>query len=309
MSNKDDKKQPKLKPAKSYASVEKKIQKVTGQMQDIRPFISTTLVKGAQAPDAVQEPKIEEDMDIVIPVVQPSADLPEIPRAADMPEEMSGRSLGDIDSNDFQTYLEVSLNKVLDNRAKAEREAIEKKIREYEAEGKEFLTPENICLRAAGYIKVITEDYNLYREQKNAIAKEQAEVKATVAQQAQTASRLETVIGRIEDVQGVKAPRRPPFPSWACLTYLFWHWPMYGFARMWQSKYFRRFCFLIATFVIIIEFCFICLLGSENSTLKYNPKSMSPSATGRMLWTTLLPSTASIMWICSLRMWTSIVRR
>ena len=92
----------------------------------------------------------------------------------------------------------------------------------------------------------ILNGYNLYKKHESAIDKQQSKSKEIADTQNETVKRLETVIGRIEDVQGVKAPKRPPFPSWACLAYLFWHWPMYGFAFLWQSKYFRRYCFLTA---------------------------------------------------------------
>lgn len=60
-----------------------------------------------------------------------------------------------------------------------------------------------------------------------------------------------------------------------CLTYLFWHWPMYAFSYCWLSKYFRRFCFLVAFFVMILEFCLIVLLSVDNRSyhhdrMKYN---------------------------------------
>lgn len=93
-----------------------------------------------------------------------------------------------------------------------------------------FTTEEAKCVELAAdenrmsdseYMNIISSDFNLYREQKNAVAKEQEQTLKIVAQQAETAKRLETVIGRIEDVQGVKAPKRPPFPSWAYLVYLF----------------------------------------------------------------------------------------
>ena len=109
--------------------------------------------------------------------------------------------------------------------------------------------------------------YNLYKKHESAIDKQQTKSKEIADTQNETVKRLETVIGRIEDVQGVKAPKRPPFPSWACLAYLFWHWPMYGFAYLWQSKYFRRFCFLIAFFVMVMEFCLIVVLALDNKSL------------------------------------------
>ena len=112
--------------------------------------------------------------------------------------------------------------------------------------------------------------YNLYKKHESAIDKQQTKSKEIADTQNETVKRLETVIGRIEDVQGVKAPKRPPFPSWACLAYLFWHWPMYGFAFLWQSKYFRRFCFLTAFFVMVLEFCMIVLLSYDNKDLHHD---------------------------------------
>ena len=124
-------------------------------------------------------------------------------------------------------------------------------------------------------MKVLVETYNLYKTHNSAIDKQQTESKAIADKQSDTIKRIETIVGKIEKVQGVKAPIRPPFPSWACISYLIWHWPMYAFSYCWLSKYFRRFCFLVAFFVMIIEFCLIVLLAGANRAyhhdrMKYN---------------------------------------
>ena len=158
----------------------------------------------------------------------------------------------------------------MDNREAARKLKQQELERKAEEEGINLVTPENAVVKCVEYMNAIKDGYDMYKKQKGAIAQEQKQTLDTVKQQADTAKRLETVIGRIEDVQGVKAPKRPPFPSWACLTYLFWHWPVYAFACMWLSKYFRRFCFLITLFVILMQTCLIFLLTCDNKTLHHD---------------------------------------
>lgn len=117
--------------------------------------------------------------------------------------------------------------------------------------------------------------YNLYKTRNSDIDKQQTQAKAIADKQSDTVKRIETIVGKIEKVQGVKTPIRPLFHSWSCLAYLFWHWPMYAFSYCWLSKNFRRFCFLVAFFVMILEFCLIVLLACDNRTyhnerIKYN---------------------------------------
>ena len=47
----------------------------------------------------------------------------------------------------------------------------------------------------------------MYKRHEGAIDRVQKEVKEYVKQNANTCVRLETIIGRVENVQGVKAPR------------------------------------------------------------------------------------------------------
>ncbi|MDR3857997.1 hypothetical protein [Parabacteroides sp.] len=175
--------------------------------------------------------------------------------------------LTEIDVHDFCFLFETLFNALSDNREEAKRKAREESRRKQEESGIDVITPENALVKCTGFMNDILTGYNLYKKHESAIDKQQTKSKEIADTQNETVKRLETVIGRIEDVQGVKAPKRPPFPSWACLAYLFWHWPMYGFAYLWQSKYFRRFCFLIAFFVMVMEFCLIVVLALDNKSL------------------------------------------
>ena len=237
-------------------------------MKDKMADISSTVVSSqtVSAHPAESSEQVE-DADVIVPVSQPDSESVDVTENPPIDGEFTDKMLKDIDVHDFCFILETMYNYTADHREEAKRKAREENIRKREASGEVVWTTENAVIKCSQYMNTISNDFNLYREQKNAVAKEQEQTLKTVTQQAETAKRLETVIGRIEDVQGVKAPKRPPFPSWACLAYLFWHWPMYGFAYLWQSKYFRRFCFLTAFFVMVLEFCIIVLLSYDNKDL------------------------------------------
>ena len=237
-------------------------------MKDKMADISSTVVSSqtVSAHPAESSEQVE-DADVIVPVSQPDSESDDVTENPPIDGEFTDKMLKDIDVHDFCFILETMYNYTADHREEAKRKAREENIRKREASGEVVWTTENAVIKCSQYMNTISNDFNLYREQKNAVAKEQEQTLKTVTQQAETAKRLETVIGRIEDVQGVKAPKRPPFPSWACLAYLFWHWPMYGFAFLWQSKYFRRFCFLTAFFVMVLEFCIIVLLSYDNKDL------------------------------------------
>ena len=237
-------------------------------MKDKMTDISSTVVSSqtVSAHPAESSEQVE-DADVIVPVSQPDSESVDVTENPPIDGEFTDKMLKDIDVHDFCFILETMYNYTADHREEAKRKAREENIRKREASGEVVWTTENAVIKCSQYMNTISNDFNLYREQKNAVAKEQEQTLKTVTQQAETAKRLETVIGRIEDVQGVKAPKRPPFPSWACLAYLFWHWPMYGFAFLWQSKYFRRFCFLTAFFVMVLEFCIIVLLSYDNKDL------------------------------------------
>lgn len=237
-------------------------------MKDKMTDISSTVVSSqtVSAHPAESSEQVE-DADVIVPVSQPDSESVDVTENPPIDGEFTDKMLKDIDVHDFCFILETMYNYTADHREEAKRKAREENIRKREASGEVVWTTENAVIKCSQYMNTISNDFNLYREQKNAVAKEQEQTLKTVTQQAETAKRLETVIGRIEDVQGVKAPKRPPFPSWACLAYLFWHWPMYGFAYLWQSKYFRRFCFLTAFFVMVLEFCIIVLLSYDNKDL------------------------------------------
>ena len=240
-------------------------------MKDKMTDISSTVVSSqtVSAHPAESSEQVE-DADVIVPVSQPDSESVDVTENPPIDGEFTDKMLKDIDVHDFCFILETMYNYTADHREEAKRKAREENIRKREASGEVVWTTENAVIKCSQYMNTISNDFNLYREQKNAVAKEQEQTLKTVTQQAETAKRLETVIGRIEDVQGVKAPKRPPFPSWACLAYLFWHWPMYGFAYLWQSKYFRRFCFLIAFLVMVLEFCMIVLLSYDNKDLHHD---------------------------------------
>lgn len=253
---------PKLKPARMITK--EKVQEVKDKMTDISSTVVSSQTVSAHPAESSEQ---VEDADVIVPVSQPDSESVDVTENPPIDGEFTDKMLKDIDVHDFCFILETMYNYTADHREEAKRKAREENIRKREASGEVVWTTENAVIKCSQYMNTISNDFNLYREQKNAVAKEQEQTLKTVTQQAETAKRLETVIGRIEDVQGVKAPKRPPFPSWACLAYLFWHWPMYGFAYLWQSKYFRRFCFLTAFFVMVLEFCIIVLLSYDNKDL------------------------------------------
>ena len=253
---------PKLKPARRITK--EKVQEVKDKMDDISSSVVSSQTVSAHPAESSEQ---VEDADVIVPVSQPDSESDDVTENPPIDGEFTDKMLKDIDVHDFCFILETMYNYTADHREEAKRKAREENIRKREASGEVVWTTENAVIKCSQYMNTISNDFNLYREQKNAVAKEQEQTLKTVTQQAETAKRLETVIGRIEDVQGVKAPKRPPFPSWACLAYLFWHWPMYGFAYLWQSKYFRRFCFLTAFFVMVLEFCIIVLLSYDNKDL------------------------------------------
>lgn len=255
----------KPKPAKTYMT-KAKIEEAQAEMDDI-----TSSVKPLHPPIVAHADSEEADeADVFIPECQPNSVLPDMTQANQELEEFSDVMLGNVSFKEFGTLLETTLITTLNNREEAQRKACEEWVKKQEAEGKKVLTQTDAINQCASYMSSIQRDYNMYKRHEGAIDKVQKEVKEYVKQNANTCVRLETIIGRVENVQGVKAPKRPPFPSWACLAYLLWHWPMYAFSYLWLSKYFRRFCFLIAFLVMVLEFCLIVLLASENGTLHHD---------------------------------------
>ena len=237
-------------------------------MKDKMADISSTVVSSqtVSAHPADSSEQVDES-DVIVPVCQPGTESADMPESQPIEVEFSDRMLTEIDVHDFCFLFETLFNALSDNREEAKRKAREESRRKQEESGIDVITPENALVKCTGFMNDILTGYNLYKKHESAIDKQQTKSKEIADTQNETVKRLETVIGRIEDVQGVKAPKRPPFPSWACLAYLFWHWPMYGFAYLWQSKYFRRFCFLIAFFVMVMEFCLIVVLALDNKSL------------------------------------------
>lgn len=240
-------------------------------MKDKMADISSTVVSSQTVSAHTAESSEQvEDADVIVPVCQSGSESTEVPESAPVEVKFSDRLLNDITVEDYCFLFETLFNAYSDNREEAKRKAREESRRKQEESGIDVITPENALVKCTGFMNDILTGYNLYKKHESAIDKQQSKSKEIADTQNETVKRLETVIGRIEDVQGVKAPKRPPFPSWACLAYLFWHWPMYGFAYLWQSKYFRRFCFLIAFFVMVLEFCMIILLSYDNKDLHHD---------------------------------------
>lgn len=255
----------KPKPAKTYMT-KAKIEEAQAEMDDI-----TSSVKPLHPPIVAHADSEEADeADVFIPECQPNSVLPDMTQANQELEEFSDVMLGNVSFKEFGTLLETTLITTLNNREEAQRKACEEWVKKQEAEGKKVLTQTDAINQCASYMSSIQRDYNMYKRHEGAIDRVQKEVKEYVKQNANTCVRLETIIGRVENVQGVKAPKRPPFPSWACLAYLLWHWPMYAFSYLWLSKYFRRFCFLIAFLVMVLEFCMIVLLSYDNKDLHHD---------------------------------------
>ena len=256
---------PKLKPARMITK--EKVQEVKDKMADISSTVVSSQTVSAHPAESSEQ---VEDADVIVPVSQPDSESVDVTENPPIDGEFTDKMLKDIDVHDFCFILETMYNYTADHREEAKRKEREESRRKQEESGIDVITPENALVKCTGFMNDILTGYNLYKKHESAIDKQQTKSKEIADTQNETVKRLETVIGRIENVQGVKAPKRPPFPSWACLAYLFWHWPMYGFAFLWQSKYFRRFCFLTAFFVMVLEFCLIVLLASENGTLHHD---------------------------------------
>lgn len=256
---------PKLKPARMITK--EKVQEVKDKMADISSTVVSSQTVSAHPAESSEQ---VEDADVIVPVSQPDSESVDVTENPPIDGEFTDKMLKDIDVHDFCFILETMYNYTADHREEAKRKEREESRRKQEESGIDVITPENALVKCTGFMNDILTGYNLYKKHESAIDKQQTTSKEIADTQNETAKRLEIVIGRIEDVQGVKAPMRPPFPSWACLAYLFWHWPMYGFAFLWQSKYFRRFCFLTAFFVMVLEFCIIVLLSYDNKDLHHD---------------------------------------
>lgn len=234
------------------------------KMADISSTVVSSQTVSAHPADSSEQ---VEDADVIVPVSQPDSESVDVTENPPIDGEFTDKMLKDIDVHDFCFILETMYNYTADHREEAKRKEREESRRKQEEAGIDVITPENALVKCTGFMNDILTGYNLYKKHESAIDKQQTKSKEIADTQNETVKRLETVIGRIEDVQGVKAPKRPPFPSWACLAYLFWHWPMYAFAYLWQSKYFRRFCFLIAFLVMVMELCLIVVLSIDNKAL------------------------------------------
>lgn len=202
------------------------------KMADISSTVVSSQTVSAHPADSSEQ---VEDADVIVPVSQPDSESVDVTENPPIDGEFTDKMLKDIDVHDFCFILETMYNYTADHREEAKRKEREESRRKQEESGIDVITPENALVKCTGFMNDILTGYNLYKKHESAIDKQQTKSKEIADTQNETAKRLETVIGRIEDVQGVKAPKRPPFPSWACLAYMFWHWPMYGFAFLWQS--------------------------------------------------------------------------
>lgn len=257
----DIKSKPKLRPARRVSK-----DKLKEERENDSSFDPST--QDMTVPPA--EPSEQgEDADVIVPACQTDVDSPDIPQDIQMSDEFTDVALGNLSVQDFCTFFETALNTILDNRNIAHEKAEKERIEKGKAEGTIYYTLEELSLKCTDYMEAIAKNYNLYANHKSSIDQHQKKIDETQKGLLETCKSLSTIIGRIEKVQGVKMPTRPPFPSWACLAFLFWHWPMYAFACAWQSKYFRRLCFLIVFFVMILQFCLIVLLACDNKTMHH----------------------------------------
>lgn len=274
MDNKNSSK-PKLKPAKNYVSKgkgEEAKEKTENATYSVHTSENTSEPVPTTVPEA--EEQTEED-DVVVPECQPGSEPPNTLPSVVVADDLKETPISNVRVRDFLVFLETALNTFLDNRDEVKKQAEIERLQKKIDAGGEVLTLQQAFEKCYHYMKTICNSYDLYAQHKSSVNTQQQKIKDIVKDQLEVSTRLQNIIGRIEKVQGVKVPKRPPFPSFACLTYLFWHWPMYAFSYCWLSKYFRRFCFLVAFFVMILEFCLIVLLACDNRTyhnerMKYN---------------------------------------
>jgi len=262
----EEKTKNKLKPAKRYVNKEK-VEDVKEKHEDVASSVSSP----PNEPEPVHDTEEQADnTDVVVPVRQtvsvPSASSQGIVLA----DELKNMMLGKVSVNDFCIVLETVLHILLDNRDEQKRKAEKEKLQKKIEAGGQVLTVEQVLGKCMGMMEAIVKDFNLYKDHKLTVNQQQDFIVKDIKQQESVIKQLGVIVGRIEKVQGVKVPKRPPFPSLACLTFLFWHWPMYAFSYCWLSKYFRRFCFLVAFFVMILQFCLIVLLAGDNRIMHYD---------------------------------------
>lgn len=274
MDNKNNSK-PKLKSAKNYVS-KGNSKEAKEKTDDVSSSVSSPPLTPEDPPiEDTHEEEYTEDSDVVVPDCQPDSNLPIQTSVTPLMEMFQKTEISKIGLRDFLIIMETVLTSFLDGREEVKRKAEIERLQKKIDDGEEVLTLQQAFERCYSYMKAIKDSYNLYAEHKSSVNKQMQKITDIVKDQLEVSKRFQNMIGRIEKVQGVKVPKRPPFPSWACLTYLLWHWPMYAFSYCWLSKYFRRFCFLVAFFVMIIEFCLIVLLAGDNRAyhnerMKYN---------------------------------------
>lgn len=265
----------KLKSAKKYVSVKDKMEETESKVQDIPSSVSATPSDSPEDPSQTEPEKVDEsevqpeDNGVVVPERQTDSEPPDKSEDSLVPEELAMSLLAKLTVKDFSSIFETLLNTILNNRNEANKKADQEYREKQKAIGITVLSPEEAVEKCIGYLHAIEKDYNIYVDHKHTVSKHQENIDNSLKNISGTVKQLDVIVGRIEKTQGVKAPKRPPFPSWACLTFLFWHWPMYAFSYMWLSKYFRRFCFLVAFFIMLLELCLIILLAGDNRTMHY----------------------------------------
>lgn len=174
-------------------------------MKDKMADISSTVVSSqtVSAHPAESSEQVE-DADVIVPVSQPDSESDDVTENPPIDGEFTDKMLKDIDVHDFCFILETMYNYTADHREEAKRKEREESRRKQEEAGIDVITPENALVKCTGFMNDILTGYNLYKKHESAIDKQQTKSKEIADTQNETVKRLETVIGRIEDVQGVK---------------------------------------------------------------------------------------------------------
>lgn len=189
---------PKLKPARMITK--EKVQEVKDKMADISSTVVSSQTVSAHPAESSEQ---VEDADVIVPVSQPDSESVDVTENPPIDGEFTDKMLKDIDVHDFCFILETMYNYTADHREEAKRKAREESKRKQEESGIDVITPENALVKCTGFMNDILTGYNLYKKHESAIDKQQTKSKEIADTQNETVKRLETVISRIEDVQGV----------------------------------------------------------------------------------------------------------
>ena len=262
----------KLKPAKRYTRPgegKSNAQDCRGHERDIVHYVDDSEVD--------DDPELSDDYETHDLPVAELAPSQQDKRIADTPTSESSQSECDTiqlpeflrDDKLFYAHMESVINSVLTNRANARIERCAEEARQRKARGIKDMTVNDYLDKIIENYNKIADSYNAFKEGKGLVAQNVAATNKFCEDFNAKLGRLEVLVKSVERVMGVKAPIRPPFPSWACLAYLFWHWPVYAFARAWCSKFFRRFCYICTLLVVLIQTGFILFLAADNRVNRY----------------------------------------